>query len=110
MPLVASVEDAVTAVALNGEIQAAVIRHDLPLRSRDRLPLMTGAQCPNQAYRAGASYGFQCHFEVSTRLWLEWMSNMSDSLKALKAFSCPPRSRWLRASWLPQRALNSLCR
>ena len=39
--LVRSVEDAVTAVALNGEIQAAIIRHDLPLRSPDRLPLMT---------------------------------------------------------------------
>ncbi|BBY08357.1 amino acid decarboxylase [Mycobacterium noviomagense] len=39
--VVASIEDAVTAVALNGEIQAAIIRHDLPLRSRDRLPLMT---------------------------------------------------------------------
>lgn len=39
--VVASVEDAITAVALNGEIQAAIIRHDLPLRSRDRVPLMT---------------------------------------------------------------------
>src|SRR6202012_3308173 len=37
---VASVEDAITAVALNGEIQAAIIRDDLPLRSRDRVPLM----------------------------------------------------------------------
>ncbi|MGV0625792.1 aminotransferase class I/II-fold pyridoxal phosphate-dependent enzyme [Mycolicibacter minnesotensis] len=36
-----SVEDAVTAIALNGEIQAAIVRHDLPLRSRDRVPLMT---------------------------------------------------------------------
>jgi arginine decarboxylase len=36
-----SIEDAITAVALNGEIQAAIIRHDLPLRSRNRLPLMT---------------------------------------------------------------------
>ncbi|OBG67933.1 MULTISPECIES: aminotransferase class I/II-fold pyridoxal phosphate-dependent enzyme [unclassified Mycobacterium] len=35
-----SVEDAIAAVALNGEIQAAIIRDDLPLRSRDRLPLM----------------------------------------------------------------------
>ncbi|HYB82665.1 MAG TPA: amino acid decarboxylase, partial [Mycobacterium sp.] len=35
-----SVEDAITAVALNGEIQAAIIRADLPLRSHDRLPLM----------------------------------------------------------------------
>src|SRR6516225_8203486 len=35
-----SVEDAITAVALNGEIQVAIIRHDLPLRSRDRVPLM----------------------------------------------------------------------
>jgi arginine decarboxylase len=39
--VVASVEDAITAVALNGEVQAAIIRHDLPLRSRDRVPLMT---------------------------------------------------------------------
>ncbi|HET9649147.1 MAG TPA: amino acid decarboxylase, partial [Microlunatus sp.] len=39
--LVGSVEDAITAVALNGEIQAAIIRHDLPLRSRERLPIMT---------------------------------------------------------------------
>ena len=31
---VTSVEDAITAVALNGEIQAAIIRHDLPMRSR----------------------------------------------------------------------------
>jgi arginine decarboxylase len=38
--VVPSVEDAITAVALNGEIQAAIIRHDLPLRSRDRVPLM----------------------------------------------------------------------
>lgn len=39
--LVPSVEDAITAVALNGEVQAAIIDRDLPLRSRDRLPLMT---------------------------------------------------------------------
>ena len=45
--------------------------------------LMSGAKCPNQAFRHGASYGFQCHFEVSTRLWLEWMSNMSEHLRAL---------------------------
>ena len=38
--IVASVEDAITAVALNGEIQAAIIRHDIRLRSRDRVPLM----------------------------------------------------------------------
>jgi arginine decarboxylase len=38
--VVTSIEDAITAVALNGEIQAAIIRHDLPLRSRDRVPLM----------------------------------------------------------------------
>lgn len=39
--VVSSVEDAITAAALNGSIQAAVIRHDLPLRSSQRLPLMT---------------------------------------------------------------------
>ncbi|CCH77713.1 conserved hypothetical protein [Nostocoides japonicum T1-X7] len=38
---VTSVEDAITAVALNGEIQAAVIRHDLSLRSKNRQPFMT---------------------------------------------------------------------
>jgi arginine decarboxylase len=37
--VVGSIEDAITAVALNGEIQAAIIRHDLPLRSRDRMPV-----------------------------------------------------------------------
>jgi arginine decarboxylase len=36
-----SVEDVITAVALNGEIQAAIIRNDLPLRPRDRSPIMT---------------------------------------------------------------------
>jgi arginine decarboxylase len=39
--VVASIEDAITAVALNGEIQAAIILDDLPLRSRERVPLMT---------------------------------------------------------------------
>ncbi len=38
---VTSVEDAVTAAALNGEIQAAVIRHDLSLRSKDRQGFQT---------------------------------------------------------------------
>ncbi|HEY4023962.1 MAG TPA: aminotransferase class I/II-fold pyridoxal phosphate-dependent enzyme, partial [Pseudonocardiaceae bacterium] len=45
--VVPSVEDAITAVALNGEIQAAIIRHDLPLRSRDRVPLMNTLLGPN---------------------------------------------------------------
>lgn len=39
--VVTSFEDAITAIALNGEIQAAIIRHDLPLRSRDRVPVVT---------------------------------------------------------------------
>ena len=43
-----SVEDAIAAVALNGEIQAAIIRDDLPLRSRDRLPLMNTLLGPNE--------------------------------------------------------------
>lgn len=46
--VVSSVEDAVTAVALNGEIQAAIIRDDLPLRSKDRLPLMNRLLGPNE--------------------------------------------------------------
>jgi arginine decarboxylase len=47
--VVPSVEDAITAVALNGEIQAAIIRHDLPLRSRDRAPLMNSLLGPNDS-------------------------------------------------------------
>lgn len=39
--LVSSVEDAITAVALNGEIQAVIIRHDLPLRSPHHSSIMT---------------------------------------------------------------------
>ncbi|MBS9532168.1 aminotransferase class I/II-fold pyridoxal phosphate-dependent enzyme [Mycobacterium sp. M1] len=39
--VVSSVEDAIAAVALNGEIQAAIIRDDVPLRSADPVPLMT---------------------------------------------------------------------
>lgn len=46
--VVPSAEDAITAVALNGEIQAAIIRDDLPLRSRDRLPLMNTLLGPNE--------------------------------------------------------------
>ena len=45
--MVSSVEDAITAVALNGEIQAAIVRDDLSLRSRDRVPLMNTLLGPN---------------------------------------------------------------
>ena len=38
--VVSSIEDAVAAVALNGEIQAAIIRKDVPLHSRDPLPVL----------------------------------------------------------------------
>jgi arginine decarboxylase len=47
--IVTSVEDAITAVALNGEIQAAIIRHDIPLRSHDRVPLMNTLLGANDA-------------------------------------------------------------
>src|ERR1700744_3794490 len=47
--VVSSVEDAITAVALNGEIQAAIIRHDIPLRSHDRVPLMNTLLGANDA-------------------------------------------------------------
>jgi len=46
--VVNSVEDAVAAVALNGEIAAAIILADLPLRSKDRLPLMNTLLGPNE--------------------------------------------------------------
>ena len=54
--VVPSVEDAITAVALNGEIQAAIIRHDLPLRSRDRLPLMNSLLGRNDYDDASADH------------------------------------------------------
>ena len=53
--VVPSVEDAITAVALNGEIQAAIIRHDLPLRSRDRVPLMNSLLGPSDAETSEAT-------------------------------------------------------
>ncbi|ORA12890.1 aminotransferase class I/II-fold pyridoxal phosphate-dependent enzyme [Mycobacterium arosiense] len=62
--VVPSVEDAITAVALNGEIQAAIIRDDLPLRSRDRLPLMNTLLGPNEDAEDGipdrANYWVEC--------------------------------------------------
>ncbi len=42
--------------------------------------LMTGGRCRNQAFRLGASYGFQCHFECSPVLWQEWWPHLSESL------------------------------
>src|SRR6201996_2347135 len=47
--VVSSVEDAITAVALNGEIQVAIIRDDLCLRSQDRVPLMNTLLGPNES-------------------------------------------------------------
>ena len=47
--------------------------------------LMAGENCANQAFRSGASYGFQCHFECSTDLWKEWLSNMDDHLRQTDA-------------------------
>lgn len=62
--VVPSVEDAITAVALNGEIQAAIIRDDLSLRSRDRLPLMNTLLGPNEdagdAIPDRANYWVEC--------------------------------------------------
>ncbi len=43
--------------------------------------LMTGERCPNQAFRLGASYGFQGHFECSAELWKEWFAEMGDRLR-----------------------------
>jgi arginine decarboxylase len=65
--VVASVEDAITAVALNGEIQAAIIRHDLPLRSRDRVPLMNSLLGPSDA--EGSEAGLQIHDRAND--WVE---------------------------------------
>jgi arginine decarboxylase len=65
--VVASVEDAITAVALNGEIQAAIIRHDLPLRSRDRVPLMNSLLGPSDAESSEA--GLQIHDHAND--WIE---------------------------------------
>ncbi len=38
--------------------------------------LMTGAACPNQAFRAGrATYGFQCHFEATRAMIDDWVAH-----------------------------------
>jgi arginine decarboxylase len=63
--VVPSVEDAITAVALNGEIQAAIIRDDLCLRSRDRVPLMNTLLGPSepeagQVSAVGAACWVEC--------------------------------------------------
>ena len=44
--------------------------------------LLEGGRCLNHAFRAGASYGFQGHFECSTALWKEWLPEMSGHLLA----------------------------
>ncbi len=71
--IVSSVEDAITAVALNGEIQAAIIRHDIPLRSRDRVPLMNTLLGVNDAVVA----------TDRTHDWVEcgeWISELRPSI------------------------------
>src|SRR6195952_5366847 len=52
--VVSSVEDAITAVALNGEIQAAIIRHAIPLPSRGPPTLSTSLLGPKAAVVATA--------------------------------------------------------
>lgn len=47
--------------------------------------LMTGTACANQAFRLGASYGFQGHFECSSALWREWLAAMEGELWAADA-------------------------
>lgn len=43
--------------------------------------LLTGEFCRNQAFRAGSSsYGFQCHFEVTEDLILEWVRQARTAL------------------------------
>ena len=45
--------------------------------------LLAGSRCANQAFRLGASYGFQCHFECDRALWEEWFPALSDDLLAV---------------------------
>ncbi|HXA90847.1 MAG TPA: amino acid decarboxylase, partial [Mycobacterium sp.] len=74
--LAPSVEDAITAVALNGEIQAAIIRHDLPLRSRDRVPLMNTLLGPNDTEAGAVS-------PDGTQDWVEcgeWIKELRPSI------------------------------
>lgn len=43
--------------------------------------LLTGEFCRNQAFRAGpSSYGFQCHFEVTEDLIVEWVRQARTAL------------------------------
>ncbi len=70
--VVSSVEDAITAVALNGEIQAAIIRDDLCLRSRDRVPLMNTLLGPNESEAGQVSaVGAACWVECG-----EWIREL----------------------------------
>ena len=44
--------------------------------------LMTGSQCPNQAFRLGvAVYGFQCHLEVRPEIVMGWANAASEELR-----------------------------
>src|SRR5690348_17707710 len=63
-------------VALNGEIQAAIVRHDLPLRSRDRVPLMNtllGAVDDDDALTADTQDWVEC---------AEWIDRKSTRLNS----------------------------
>jgi GMP synthase (glutamine-hydrolysing) len=43
--------------------------------------LMTGTACRNQAFRFGrTTYGFQCHFEVSSELAKQWFSQWGHTI------------------------------
>jgi GMP synthase-like glutamine amidotransferase len=45
------------------------------------VPMMRGIDEPNQIFRVGgASYGFQCHFEVTRELALKWIRMMEQEL------------------------------
>ena len=62
---------------------------DLPPGAR---LLMTGGRCRNQAFRLGASYGFQGHFEASTTLWREWLDH--DLRRSLSRLDPGYLARW----------------
>ncbi|HJT11167.1 MAG TPA: type 1 glutamine amidotransferase [Dongiaceae bacterium] len=51
---------------------------DMP---KDAVHLMRGEVCRNQAFRYGrATYGFQCHFEVSPELARQWFSQWGHTI------------------------------
>ncbi|MBX6321297.1 MAG: type 1 glutamine amidotransferase [Rhodospirillaceae bacterium] len=59
--------------------------------------LMRGADCLNQAFRVGSSYGFQCHLEATPDLLESWLSAAPRALDGHYGARAPEAIARLRA-------------